>query len=129
MKRRLDPLSVRRSVLYLLLDDAFLLGQVAYELAPEGSGPGKALEAADDAAPEAARMLEKGWIRVLKTTDPDGANDTEVLDLSRALAALLDRKNWEMPDRSTRETYSLEMTPAGQGELRRIASGPSGNGA
>ncbi len=112
---------IRRAILSLLLDDAFLLCHVAGALPYDGYPNLSAEQLLETARKETLTMASAGLIEVLECLDPETQRKYSPIDQSRQGEILLNPGNWAIPSAKSASTFWIELTPAGEQALRIIS--------
>ena len=115
---------IRKGILYLLLDDAFMLCHVAGAL-PYGQYPSRTTEQVFDMArKEALNMASAGLITVLECLDPETQHDYVPLSRDHYGEVLLNVENWSAPSEKSTKTFWIELTPEGEQTLKSMMKKP-----
>jgi hypothetical protein len=111
---------IRRALLYLLLDDAFLLCNVAGALPVDGNPDRTRTGMLEMAQNEALLMSSEGLITPLECFDPETQRRFSRIDPDRQTAVLMNLDNWAAPSATSTVTYWLELMPLGEKAIRAI---------
>ena len=111
---------IRKGILYLLLDDAFMLCHVSGAL-PYDQYPSRTTEQVFDMArKETLNMASAGLISVLECLDPETQHDYVSIPRDHYEEVLLKNENWSVPSENSTKTFWIELTSEGEQILKAM---------